>query len=225
VARPPAAPQPDVAPPSAPSPVITERLIPYDAERCGLTEDYLRVHHPGLVDGFTEASCEMTPKLIVLHWTGGGTAESAWNTFASTMLGGRPELVGAGAVNVSAHFVVERDGSILRLLPDTTVARHVIGLNHLSIGIENVGGGDELPLTDAQVQADAALVRVLVAEHPITHLIGHHEYRQMERHAYFQEADPSYRTSKRDPGSAFMAEVRALVEDLGLEGPPPPPEL
>ena len=39
------------------------------------------------------------------------------------------------------------------------MARHCIGLNHVAIGIENVGDGEKLPLTPAQVQADAALVR------------------------------------------------------------------
>ena len=124
-------------------------------------------------------------------------------------------------MNVSAHFVVARDGTIWRLLPEDRVARHVIGMNHLSIGIENVGGIDGYPLTQAQVDANAALVRHLKAAWPgITHLIGHLEYQQMEGHPYFQETDPNYRTVKPDPGVDFMTRVRALVDDLGLEGTP-----
>jgi N-acetylmuramoyl-L-alanine amidase len=201
-------------------PPIEDRLLPHDEERCALTHDYLRAHHPEVAAGRASASCEMAPRMVVLHWTAGPSVESAWNTFAPARLGGRPELQGAGAVNVAAHFLVARDGTILRLLPETRVARHCIGLNHLSLGIENVGGDPEHPLTEAQIEANAALIRALSARHDITHLIGHLEYRWMESHPYFQELDPDYRTAKSDPGPDFMEAVRSRVGDLGLEGPP-----
>jgi len=44
-------------------------------------------------------------------------------------------------------------------MPETWMARHAIGFNHVAIGIENVGDGARWPLTDAQADADAALVR------------------------------------------------------------------
>lgn len=211
----------DVPPHAEPAPVpleIADRFIPYGEEREALTRAYLEEHY-----GPDNAAMEMVPRVIVLHWTAGGSAQGAWNTFAPERLPGRPELKAAGAVNVSAHFVVDRDGAVWRLLPETAVARHVIGLNHLAIGVENVGDGDRWPLTEAQVAANAALVRHLVAEHPtITHLIGHHEYRRMEGHPYFAERDPAYRTGKIDPGDDFMGKVRDRVADLGLEGPPKP---
>ena len=107
------------------------------------------------------------------------------------------------------------------MLPEDRIARHVIGLNHLAIGIENVGGIEGYPLTQAQVEANVALVRHLKAAWPgITHLIGHHEYQEMEGHPYFQETDPTYRTVKPDPGADFMVRVRARVADLALEGTP-----
>lgn len=100
------------------------------------------------------------------------------------------------------------------------MARHCIGLNHLAIGIENVGGAPGLPLTAAQVAADAALVRYLALRYPITHLIGHHEARAMEKHPYWRERDAAYRNRKPDPGAAFLRRVRARVRDLALAGPP-----
>ncbi len=120
---------------------------------------------------------------------------------------------------MSSHYVVDRDGTIYRLQPDTQFARHCIGLNHLAIGIENVGDGKQWPLTDAQVAANAALVRELAATHAITHLLGHHEVMGFRDHAYYVERDPAYRNTKPDPGAAFMAKVRAQVADLRLEGP------
>ena len=203
----------------ATAPTITDRLIPYGPERERLTLAYLEAHYGAAL----AASVEMVPRVIVLHWTAGGSAEGAWNTFAPERLRGRPEIADAGAVNVSAHFIVDRDGSITRLMPETRVGRHVIGLNHLAIGVENVGDGSTYPMTEAQIAADAALVRDLKGRFPtITHLIGHHEYRKMEGHPYFAERDPAYRTGKSDPGDAFMTAVRARVADLGLEGPPTP---
>ena len=203
------------------APPIASWLLPDDQERCRLTVDYLRAHHPGWQADGPLDSCHMEPRLVVLHWTGGGSAQSVWDSFAPARLGGRPELAQAGAVNVAAHFLVERDGRVLRLLPERRIARHVIGLNHLAIGVENIGGPAQ-PLTDAQVEANIALVRHLAAMHDISHLLGHLEYRRLEGHAYFQERDESYRTVKSDPGPEFMARVRAGLADLGLEEPPSP---
>ena len=116
---------------------------------------------------------------------------------------------------MSAHFLVDRDGATWQLLPATTVARHAIGLNHLSIGVENVGGPEQ-PLTAAQVDANVELVRKLADCYPLEVLIGHSQYRELEGSRWFQESDPHYRTVKSDPGAGFVARVRAGVEDLGL---------
>lgn len=204
---------------AAAGPLIQDRPIPFDAERLRLTEDYWRQHYG------EPASHQITPRAIVLHWTGGSTVESAWSTFAPTRAASaRPDLAAQGEVNVSAHFLVGRDGIIYRLMSETTMARHCIGLNAVAIGVENVGDGAANPLTEAQIEANAALVRDLVGRYPtITHLLGHLEYRAMEGHPYFRERDPGYRTGKADPGAPFMAAVRARVADLGLEGPPPLP--
>jgi len=194
---------------------ITDRPISFDKERVRLTIAYRRIHQDPAAD-----SIEITPKLIVIHYTGGSSMKSTWRYFNKTRLTGRKKLQKAGAVNVSAHFLVARNGDIQRLLPETTMGRHTIGLNHLAIGIENVGDGDKHPLTNAQLEANAKLVRYLAGKHAITHLIGHHEYRRMEAHDYWLERDPNYRNRKPDPGPKFMAKLRARVESLELEGAP-----
>ncbi len=213
-------PEPEAAAPS--SVEITDRLLPWTEERTALTAAYLRAHRTATdLPDDDELLSKLDPKLVVLHWTAGPTADGAWNTFAPTRLRGRAEIAGAGALNVSAHFLVDRDGSISRLVPEDRVARHVIGLNHVAIGVENVGGGESWPLTEAQMEANAALVRHLAGRHPgLTHLIAHREYRAFEGHALFEEQDPGYRTTKPDPDEAFMTAVRARVQDLALAGPP-----
>lgn len=199
-----------------PTATLVDHPIPFDEERLRLTVEYRQAHYG---DGATDAT--IVPRVVVLHWTAVPTLEGSWRAFANTRLpSSRPGLAGAGQVNVSVQFLVDRDGTIYRLMPDTTMGRHVIGLNTVSIGVENVGGGDEHPLTEAQRLANVQLVRHLSARHPITHLIGHHEYRSLEGHPYFQELDPNYRTAKIDPGDAFMSAVRADLADLGLQGTP-----
>lgn len=160
--------------------------------------------------------------MIILHHTGGGSLSSAWATFdAIRARDARPELAGGGEVNVSAHYLVDRDGTVYRLMPDTLMARHCIGLNHIAIGIENVGDLEHHPLTAAQCRSNAMLIRHLTARFPsISRLIGHHEYRTMEGEPEFLERDPRYRNQKPDPGPRFMADVRARIADLGLQGPP-----
>jgi len=197
-------------------PKIVDKPIPFDDERVRLTLAYRRQH----VDP-DAADITIEPKVIVLHYTAGGSAEGTFQYFSGThMETARAKLAAAGDVNVSSHFLVDRDGTIYRLMPETRMARHCIGLNQVAIGVENVGDEHKWPLTDAQVEADARLVRYLAARFPITHLIGHSEAARLEGKIYFQERDPKYRNVKPDPGSRFMKLVRARLADLKLKGPP-----
>lgn len=198
---------------------IADHLLPWSDERTTLTEQYLAAHRTTPLSGDPEVDTHMIARAVVLHWTGGPTTMSAWNTFAPARLSGRPELTRGGQLNVGAHFLVDRDGRIERIVPWDRVVRHCIGLNHVAIGVENVGGPD-LPLTESQVEADAALVRYIAANLPIEYLLGHQESPRMEQTPLFEERDPGYRNAKPDPGADFMAKVRAKVADLGLKAPP-----
>ena len=201
------------APPTCVSGVpLTQSPIVWDAEREQLTLAYRAAHQRQAPE-----SADIIPKVIVLHWTAGNSFAGAFDTFNPARLAGRAELQDAGALNVSAHFIVEQDGTIHQLLPVTTMARHVIGLNHVSIGIENVGGTETMPLTDAQVSANVALIYWLSDDHDITHVIGHHEYRLLEGTPLFDETDDEYRTTKVDPGDVFMRNVRRQVTGLRLQ--------
>jgi N-acetyl-anhydromuramyl-L-alanine amidase AmpD len=196
----------------ASGPEIVDRPIRFDADRRKLTIEYRRLHQDPSAKDIT-----ITPRAIVVHHTAFETLEASFAYFDRTEIeAGRRQIRKAGRVNVSAHFLVDRDGTIYRLMPETWMARHCIGLNHVAIGIENVGGTTKAPLTDAQLRANALLVRELAKRFPITHLIGHHEYLRLEKHPYFVEKDPSYRTKKIDPGPVFMSRLRAELGDLTL---------
>lgn len=201
----------------AAAPVVVDRPISFSPARREMTLEYIREHY-----GLDPADITITPRIIVLHWTAIEDLERSFDAFDPETLGGRPDIAGAGDVNVSTQFLVDTDGTIYRLMPETWMARHVIGLNYDAIGVENVGTGtpDDDTLTDAQIAANIALVRDLVAKYPtIEYLIGHHEYRAFEGHPLWRERDAGYRTVKIDPGARFMRAVRAGVADLGLKGP------
>jgi N-acetyl-anhydromuramyl-L-alanine amidase AmpD len=204
----------DAAPPDAAALAIVDAPMAWSDERARLTLDYRRAHSdPNATD------LDITPHVIVLHYTDGGSATATRAYFDNVRIeAARADLAKAGAVNVSSHFVVDRDGTIYRLQPETRFARHCIGLNHVAIGIENVGDEAKFPLTDAQVAADAALVRELVRRFPITHLLGHYEVMKFRADPLYVERDPAYKNDKPDPGARFMARVRALVADLHLRG-------
>ncbi len=194
---------------------IVDAPIKWSDARAALTLEYRRAHSDAAASDLA-----ITPRVIVLHYTAGDSAKGTRSYFDNTEIeASRNELRRAGKVNVSSHYVVDRDGTIYRLQPDTRFARHCIGLNHVAIGIENVGDDKKWPLTAAQVSANAALVRELAATYPITHVLGHYEVMGFRDHAYYVELDPAYRNSKPDPGASFMAKVRAAVADLGLAGP------
>ncbi len=197
---------------------IHDRPIQFSAERVSATQQYIADHY-----GESPADISIVPRIIVLHWTAIDGFEETFAIFDREELGGsRPGLAGAGNVNVSIQFVVDRDGTVYRFMPETWMARHCIGLNYSAIGVENVGGaGGRDNLTDKQIKANIRLVRYLAGKYPtIEYLIGHMEYLDFEGHPLWLELDPSYRTEKIDPGDRFMTAVRDAVADLGLQGPP-----
>lgn len=186
---------------------IIDKPIIFDAERKALSLAYLSERY-----GLTQEEPTILPKMIVLHWTVIPTFEASFEFFEKPILASsRSDISGAGQLNVSSQFMVDRDGTIYRLLPETTMARHVIGLNHCAIGIENIGGTADLPLTKEQVQSNILLVNYLSEKYDIDYLIGHYEYTNFENHELWLEKDDGYRTEKEDPGEGFMIKVRAAT--------------
>lgn len=195
---------------------IIDKPIDFGKQRVELTKEYIKNHY-----GLDVKDITINPKIIVLHWTAVPTLEGSFDRLKpELLLTDRKDIAAAGALNVSSHFLVDKDGSIYRLMPDNYMARHTIGLNYYAIGIENVGGkGDKSEdLTQAQVEANVYLVRYLKTKYPeIELLIGHYEYGRMKKTKYWLEKDDNYFTQKNDPGDIFMKAVRSRVVDLELK--------
>lgn len=112
------------------------------------------------------------PYLIVVHYTGTSGLDSPLDWL--TRRGNR-----AANQVVSAHLIIDRDGTVYQLLPFNQIAWHagassydgVSGCNAFSIGIENVGTGADWP--EAQVEANRLVIEALCDAYDIEDVVGH----------------------------------------------------
>jgi N-acetylmuramoyl-L-alanine amidase len=113
----------------------------------------------------------ITPSLIVVHYTGDNSLEGALSWLVHSR----------GDEAVSAHLVIAKDGAVYQLVPFNRAAWHAgessyngrSGCNSFSIGIENVGIGDEWPET--QVEANRAVIAALCQVYSIEDIVGHED--------------------------------------------------
>jgi N-acetylmuramoyl-L-alanine amidase len=184
------------------------------ANKLKLTIDYCKENY-----GLNSYKLE-TPRIIVVHYTAINKLDATFNTFKPDHIStSRDYIKDFSSLNVGIHYVVDQDGKTYNLMPDTIVARHLIGLNHVSLGIENVAN-DSTDLTDAQIESDAKLIRFLANKYPtIKYMIGHNEYnnKSSPHYKYFKSLNTDYKAHKRsDPGSAYMSKLRKRLADDGL---------
>ena len=152
-------------------------------------------------------NCDDRPapiSMVVLHYTGMEDSQSAIGRLCD------PEA------RVSCHYLVDEDGSILRMVPEEKRAWHagrsfwrgVSGVNDVSIGIEIVNPGHEFgyrPFTPEQMDALVPLVADIVQRYDIapSNVVGH------------SDVAPS---RKEDPGELFDW---AKLAKVGLALPRP----
>lgn len=193
---------------SQPAPLeITQKPILFNKLRQQLTLEYIQRHYDPHATSIT-----FQPVMIVVHWTASNSLQAAWNEFNPERLTGRADIASAGQLNTSAPFLIYRNGAAYQLMPETLMARHVIGLNRRAIGIENVGNND---LTRAQLETDARLIEMLAQRYPIQYLIGHLEYGRFRGSALWEEREADYFTVKPDPGADFMWRLRLRLAKDG----------
>ena len=149
---------------------MVQAPIPYPASRQREMAAYSLRH-------YGSAGWQLTPTMIVLHYTAGGTWAGARATFAEDTPS-QGELPGT-----CSHYLVDKDGTVYQLVPTSVRCRHAIGLNDQAIGIEMVQEGgasaawadQQILARPAQVGAALALVRSLQAQFaiPATNVVGH----------------------------------------------------
>ena len=192
--------------------VILDKPITFDQQRLSLSKQYISEHY-----GLKPPDITIVPRFIVIHWTAENDFNKSFNHFKdSTLSSGRADIKKASSLNVSAHFLIDTDGTIYRLMPENFMARHTIGLNYSSIAIENVGGENSIDnLTPLQLQANIQLVKYLKEKYQsLEYMIGHHEYTHCKDSPFWLEKDKNYITVKYDPGKPFMHKLRQSLPNF-----------
>lgn len=139
--------------------------------------------------------------MLVLHYTGMKSAQEALQRLCDE------------ASSVSAHYLIEEDGTLHALVPETRRAWHAgvsswrgrTDVNNRSIGIELVNPGHEFgyrPFPEAQMAALIELCRAVLSRHPIParNVVGHADVAPLR---------------KEDPGELFDWK-RLASEGIGL---------
>ncbi|UCH75612.1 MAG: N-acetylmuramoyl-L-alanine amidase [Rhodospirillales bacterium] len=127
--------------------------------------------------------------MLVLHYTGMRSAEAALERMCD------------GTAKVSAHYCIDEDGSVTRLVSEAERAWHAgvaswrgaTNINDRSIGIELVNPGHEFgyrPFPAEQIDALTLLASAILRRHPIPprNVVGHSDIAPAR---------------KRDPGELF----------------------
>jgi N-acetylmuramoyl-L-alanine amidase len=112
------------------------------------------------------------PHVIVEHYTGGTSFQSAWKTFAAN----GPDL--GELPGTCAHFIIDTDGTIYQLVRLRLMCRHTVGLNWTAFGIEDVATSDREVLDNrAQLRSSLRLTLWLMDRFHIQlrNVIGHNE--------------------------------------------------
>ena len=149
-------------------PRIVSRPVPFGAKRKAEMRAYARRHYG--IDDYRLRN----PRVIVEHYTATNSFASTYNTFASDAPD--PEL--HERPGVCSHFVIDRDGTIYRLVSTRVMCRHTVGLNWTAIGIEHVARSDGQVMGDRrQLRASLRLTRHLQGRFRIStrNVIGHNE--------------------------------------------------
>ncbi|MEO9527804.1 N-acetylmuramoyl-L-alanine amidase [Roseibium sp.] len=145
--------------------------------------------------------------MVVLHYTGMPSAEAALQRLCDPR------------AEVSAHYFVDENGSVLQCVPESRRAWHAgrsfwkgeTDINSRSIGVEIVNPGHEhgyRPFPAAQIEAVIALVRDICERHRIDPwmVLGHSDIAS---------------DRKEDPGELFPWD-RLAASGIGLYVPPFP---
>jgi|GEM_PF-1813487 hypothetical protein len=186
----------------------------------------------------------LKPKMIVFHAMGDGDLKTSLevSSFLNDQI---PESWGtlskAGALPNGAHFIVDRDGTIICLSPPVSnaddqfsferdhhhwfIKRHQDG-NPVAIGIENVTPrGDYTSLTREQITSNAKLARWLIwfENGEIEFVTGHHQfnddknYDQFLQYFHLKNLKMQFRTKgRKDIGDKNLTEILKRIQSFGI---------
>jgi hypothetical protein len=196
-------------------PHMKRKLIPFPKKRMREMARYSERHY-----GQRRYKLK-NPRVIVEHYTDGPSMMSAWWTMAnnSKNLGESP--------GVCAHFIINKKGTIYRVVPTNIRCRHTIGLNQTSIGIEHVGYSSKSVFQHKQQRlASYHLTLWLMAKYDIAvrNVIGHGEslFSPLRYEKYRSWRCMTHVDFSRPAMKRYRHAIRIRAKTHGLRiGPPP----
>jgi N-acetylmuramoyl-L-alanine amidase len=187
-------------------PDIHKKLIPYPKHRKREMAAYSKRHYGRYKWRLRN------PKLIVIHYAEAGSIGAIYNTFKPD----NPDVEFHELPNVCSHYAVSAKGAVFKFVKPVIRCRHVVGLNHVAIGIEHVGFSDQDILgRPAQLNGSLRFVRWLRCRFgiPVSGVIGHNESLSSP---YYKELDPRFRGQTHgDWNHADMETYRSDLSKLG----------
>jgi len=153
---------------AASPPHVVSKPIPFPQKRRDEMRAYAKRHYG--VDDYRLVK----PHVIVEHFTATSSFLPVFRTFANDA----PDVELHELPGVCSHYVIDRDGTIYKLVSLKLMCRHTVGLNYTAIGIEHVGQSDAQVLGDKrQLRASLRLTRMLQGRYGIAtkNVIGHNE--------------------------------------------------
>src|SRR5918996_2058813 len=187
-------------------PEIRKMLIPYTKKRKRDMAAYSKRHYGAYKWRLRN------PKLIVIHHAVAGSISTIYNTFAPN----RPDVEFGELPGVCTHYAVGAGGGAVKFVSPTIRCRHVVGLNHVAIGIEHVGFSDSDVLNrPSQLRGSLRLTQWLRCRFgiPIEGVIGHNESLSSP---YYKELDPRFKgRTHGDFDHTSMERYRGELRKLG----------
>lgn len=194
---------------------IVKKYLPYKDWEDDY-RDYFAVH-------YHDPSLKLDPKLVVLHYSGTPNFATLWWTYMK----GKNYKGGDGSTKTrhfSAHFAVDRDGTIYELMPLNRRTIGSYGVNHKAINIEIIGQNEkEILSSSRQMKVTFALVKWLMRRYKISSA-GVRAHTEIARGKelvpeYTDYADKQYPdkyppgSNPRGPGKTYMFKLRYYLHE------------
>lgn len=185
-------------------PTFKKKLLNYKNWKAKY-EDYFLAH-------YGDPRLTFEPDLIVMHYTVTSSADAVWRYFNRT--------------GVSVHLMVDKDGTIYRLLPLDHKCNGAYGVNHRALSIEMVASTEtDLLSRSEQVFSSFCLVKRLMERYniPLSKVYAHYEVSEGKSRVpeYLDLKDKVYPdryppvSARSDPGRTYMSWLRAWLRQHG----------
>lgn len=164
---------------------------------------------PDVTSSSPNQSAGQPSKRVIIHATRSGVSMNP-SEFNGTL-----NWFASPASQVSAHWVIGRDGRKARVVPDNAIAWHAAEHND-AFGIELEQGAESDGFTEKQVDSLLEISRHYIVEYGVEPV--HIQDITQSGFVGHQETPQGLRVGKSDPGSLFNwgAFIASLEEDMAL---------